>query len=183
MKCAMYKHHPTYFVCMCVRYFFCMCSERYARTAGMPRAGRPYRPSCTPAWPVCYTNILSYRSGSGTLKMHFNISAGRYTKQIFYHVGQGPVQIGSRKSSSEPCYTPKVVLFKKSLRNAEFISALNCHKVCLKSIDESIIRCKKQSLLFCIALQSALLVAFRILIFFAGKSRKILTKTLFSTLR
>ena len=101
----------------------------------------------------------------------------KFQDNLFY------VQIGSRKSSSERCYTPKVVLFKKSLRNAESISALDYHGVCLTSVDESIVRCRKQLLLLCIVLQSGLLVAFRISMFFAGKSRKILTKTLFSTLR
>ena len=62
--------------------------------------------------------------------------------------------IGYRKSSSKPCYIPKVVLFKKLLRNAEFISALDYRKVCLKSVDKSVMRCKKQLLFLCIALQS-----------------------------
>ncbi len=53
-----------------------VCSERYARTAGMP-----YRLWCTPAWPVCYTNILSYRSGSGTPHKYSIISVRvRYTQ-------------------------------------------------------------------------------------------------------
>ncbi len=51
----------------------CICSERYAPTAGMP-----YRPWYTPAWPVYYTNFRPYRRVSGTPNMHVNISAGRY---------------------------------------------------------------------------------------------------------
>ncbi len=38
------------------------------------------------------------------------------------------------------CYTPKVVLFKKSLRNAEPISVLKNRRVCLKSVGKSIAR-------------------------------------------
>ena len=40
--------------------------------------GTPYRPWCTPAWPVYYTNIRTYRRGSGTPNMYVYISAGRY---------------------------------------------------------------------------------------------------------
>ena len=71
-------------------------------------------------------------------------------------------------------HTPKVVLFKKLLRNAEFISSSNYRRVRLKSVDKSVMRCKKLLSLLCIALQPGLLVAFRILMFFA-------TETLFAT--
>lgn len=85
---------------------------------------------------------------------------------------------GLGKSSSEHCYTTKVVLFKKPLRNAELISALNYRRMCLKSVDRSIARYKKQLSLFCIALQFGLLVVFRILMFFYGKIKENLNQNL-----
>ena len=52
--------------------------------------------------------------------------------------------IGSR-------YTPKVVLFEKLLRNAEFTSALNYRRSRFESVDKSVLRCKKQLSVFFIA--------------------------------